>query len=108
MLDINIYSMINSLIGACILIIFCPFMEKLIIRGQISSSTYFFAFLLIICRLLLPFEVVGKTYFVQIEKLLPSIVRLLKTEISILPPAVYILKPLYLRQFCCFCFPYQL
>ena len=66
MLDINIYSMINSLIGACILIIFCPFMEKLIIRGQISSSTYFFAFLLIICRLLLPFEVVGKTYFVQI------------------------------------------
>lgn len=42
MLDINIYSMINSLIGACILIIFCPFMEKLIIRGQISSSTYFF------------------------------------------------------------------
>ncbi len=85
MLDINIYSMINSLIGACILIILCPFMEKLIIRGQISSSTYFFAFLLIICRLLLPFEVVGKTYFVQIEKLLPSIVRLLKTEISILP-----------------------
>lgn len=82
MLDINIYSIINSVIGACTLICLCLFLEKLIIRGRISSKIYFFIFLLILLRLLLPFEIVNKTYLVQIDTILPAIVRLLKTEIA--------------------------
>lgn len=81
MLDINIYSFINSLIGACLLISLCPLLERLIIRGQISSRIYFLVFLLIFIRLLLPFEIVDRTYLILVEKLLPSIVRFLKTEI---------------------------
>ena len=53
MLDINIYSFINSLIGACLLISLCPLLERLIIRGQISSRIYFLVFLLIFIVLLI-------------------------------------------------------
>lgn len=81
MFDINVYSVINSIIGACILMILCFLLEKLVIRGTITSTVYFLTFPLILLRLLLPVEIVDKTTLIQINKILPSVIRLFRAEI---------------------------
>lgn len=85
MLDINVYSVISSIIGACILIILCFFLEKLVISGKITSTIYFFVFSLILLRLLLPFEIVDKTILIQISKFLPSMIQIFRAEIFMVP-----------------------
>lgn len=89
MLDINVYSVINSIIGACILVILCFFLEKLVISRKITSTIYFFVFPLILLRLLLPFEIVDRTLLIQISKFLPSMIQILRAEIFNIPLHVF-------------------
>lgn len=89
MLDINVYSVINSIIGACILIILCFFLEKLVIRGTITNTIYFFAVPFLLARLLFPFEIVDRTNFIQVSKFLPSIIQFFRAEILSLPFPVF-------------------
>ncbi len=88
MFDINVYSVINSIIGACILMILCFLLEKLVIRGTITSTVYFLTFPLILLRLLLPVEIVNKTTLIQVNKILPSVIRLLKRELFHIMPNI--------------------
>ena len=81
MLDINVYSIINSMIGACILIILCFPLEKLVVKGKITSTIYFFVIPLLLARLLFPFEIVDKTNFIQVSKVLPSMIQFFRMEI---------------------------
>lgn len=81
MFEINIFSIINSLIAVSFFITFCLLLEKLIIKGKISNKIFFFIFSLIILRLLLPLEIINKTYYIQFDYLLPIIVRFFNTLI---------------------------
>lgn len=85
MLDINVYSVINSIIGACILIILCLFLEKLVVRRKITCTVYFFLIPFLLARLLFPFEIVNRTNFIQVSKVLPSIIQFFRTELLGLP-----------------------
>lgn len=79
MFEINIFSVINSLIASSFFITCCLLLEKLIIKGKISNKIFFFIFSLIILRLLFPLEIINNTHYIQFDYLLPTIVRFFNT-----------------------------
>lgn len=79
MFEINIFSIINSLIGVSFFILLCLILEKFIILNKIPSKIFFLMFSLIIFRLLFPIEIINKTYYIQFHHIFPIIIRFFNT-----------------------------
>lgn len=74
MIEINFYSILNSMFISSFLICFVCIMQKFIVIKKISSKLIIFFIVLVFLRLILPFEIKPITKIIEIQKFFPNIV----------------------------------